>query len=188
MKHITNFIIESAQGRGRHNSLVKPCNNLIDEFNKIINNRKAENSARTGVLIVITSGASAGESIINDFINVARKNKIDSFTFSSASDKLVKITDAHDINHQGPHVHMDDVLNALLDEDIDTYDFSTVYILSDGLHNDSSKTAGLVKELIDEGATIYGFSFGQEEYEMTCKIVGDGADYKNALSGYFFNK
>lgn len=188
MKHITTFINESARGRANHTNLVKPCNDLIDEFNKIINIRKDENAGRTGVLIVISSGAAAGESIINDFIDVASKNKIDSFMFSSASDKLVKITDARDLKHQGPHVHMDDVINALLDDEIDTYDFSTVYILSDGLHNDSSKTAGLIKELLDEGATIYGFSFGQEEYEMTCKIVGDGADYKNALSGYFFNK
>lgn len=188
MKHITTFITEAAHGRASRTNLVIPCNNLIDEFNRLINNKYVKNNPRKGILIVISSGATAGESLVNDFIDVAHKNNIDSFMFSSASDKLVKITDAHALDHRGPHVHMDDVLNALLDDEIDTYDFNNVYILSDGYHNESNQTAGLIKDLLNEGVLIYGFSFGQEEYEMTCKIVGDGADYKNALSGYFFNK
>lgn len=186
MKHITNFINEAASGRGNHASLVKPCNNLIDEFTKVIN--KTKSNKRDAILVVVSSGAAAGESLVNDFIDVASKNKIDSFMFSSASDKLVKITDARELKHQGPHVNMDDVINALLDDDIDSYDFHTVYILSDGLHNESIKTAKHIKELLEQNAEIYGFSFGQEEYEMSCKIVGDGAAYKNAMSGYFFNK
>ena len=187
MKHITTFITESARGKASHTNLVKPCNDLIDEFNRVIN-INSRTDKRKAILIIISSGAAAGESLINDFIHIAGKNQIDSFIFSSASDKLVKISDAHDIKHQGPHVNMDDVLNALLDDEIDTYDFNTVYILSDGLHNDSNETADLIKDLLEAGVQLYGFSFGQEEYEMTCKITGDGADYKNALSGYFFNK
>lgn len=187
MKHITTFINEAARGRASHTNLVRPCNDLIDEFNRLISSN-SRSDKRKAILIIVSSGAAAGESLVNDFIHIASKNKIDSFIFSSASDKLVKIADARDINHQGPHVNMDDVLNALLDDEIDTYDFNTIYILSDGLHNESNQTAGLVKDLLNEGVQIYGFSFGQEEYEMTCKIVGDGANYKNALSGYFFNK
>lgn len=187
MKHITTFITEAARGRGWHTNFVRPCNDLIDEFNRLINGY-SRNDKRKAILIIVSSGAAAGESIVNDFIDVAHKNNIDSFMFSSASDKLVKITDARALDHRGPHVHMDDVLNALLDDDIDTYDFNTVYILSDGYHNDSDKTADLIKDLLNEGVLIYGFSFGQEKYETSCKIVGDGADYKNALSGYFFNK
>lgn len=187
MKHITSFITEAARGRANHTNLVKPCNDLIDEFNRVINiNSRTDN--RKAILIIISSGAAAGESLVNDFIHVASKNQIDSFIFSSASDKLVKIADARDIDHRGPHVNMDDVLNALLDDEIDTYDFNTVYILSDGLHNDSAETADLVKDLLEAGVRLYGFSFGQEVYETSCKIVGDGADYKNALTGYFFNK
>lgn len=184
MKHITKFINEAVNSRGNRVDLVKPCNNLIDEFIKVINHTKT--NKRNAILVVVSSGAAAGESIINDFIDVAAQNKIDSFMFSSASDKLVKITDAQALDHQGPHVRMDDVINALLDDDIDSYDFHTVYILSDGQHIGSNKTAKLIKELIDQNAQIYGFSFGQEYYK--CEIVGDGADYKNALSGYFFNK
>lgn len=186
MKHITNFINEAASGRGNHTSVVKPCNNLIDEFTKVID--KTRSNKRDAILVILSSGAAAGEELINDFIDVASANKIDSFMFSSASDKLVKITDAHALKHQGPHVNMDDVIKAILDDDIDSYDFHTVYILTDGMHHHRNGTANRIKELLDQNAEIYAFSFGQEEYEMSCKIVGDGAAYKNAMSGYFFNK
>lgn len=188
MKHITTFINEAVSvavtDRGNRIDLVKPCNNLIDEFTKVIN--KTRTNKRDAILVVVSSGASSGESIINDFINVADKNRIDSFMFSSASDKLVKITDARALKHEGPHVNIDDVFNAILDDEIDTYDFHTVYILSDGQYVGSNKTAKLVKELLDQNAEIYGFSFGQEYYK--CEIVRNGADYKNAMTGYYFKK
>lgn len=187
MKHITTFITEAARGRANHTNLVRPCNDLIDEFNRLISSN-SKSDKRKAILIIVSSGAAAGESLVNDFIHTASKNQIDSFIFSSASDKLVKITDARDIDHRGPHVNMDDVLNAILDDEIDTYDFNTVYILSDGYHNDSPETADLIKDLLNADVQIYGFSFGPEVYETSCKIVGDGADYKNALTGYFFNK
>jgi hypothetical protein len=82
-------------------------------------------------------------------------------------------------------VNIDDVFNAILDDEIDTtYDFHTVYILSDGQHLGSNKTAKLIKELLDQNAEIYGFSFGQEYYK--CEIIRNGADYKNAMTGYYF--
>jgi hypothetical protein len=187
MKHITNFINEAASGRGNHTGVVKPCNNLVDEFTRVINQTKSKNSE--AILVVLSSGAAAGEELINDFIDVASKNNIESFMFSSASDKLVKIDDARALKHQGPHADINLLIKDLIDnDDVGSYDFDTVYILSDGTHHWNASTAKLIKELIEQDAKIYGFSFGQEEYEMSCKIVGDGADYKNAMTGYFFNK
>jgi hypothetical protein len=185
MKNIKSFITERGNyyahmAKINHGN-IKPVDDILTSFNSVI--RSILSKSKTPCVVILSSGStndSKIKSLLQDFIDIANKNKLDIYN-AAAPEIFKQIQSVEELTCRGPHIGLDMVFD-LFDTNTDDKEYNYCLLVYDG-QND-----GIIPNDYIDG--VIAFSILEEGYKTVNILDSDSVNIKckNEVISYYFPK